>query len=78
MRIISVMLGVLIPLLAIGDQAPAPRPIDGRFAPYSTNREHPWNRLHQALFVREAKEGGRRVHTTDPLLYRGGGAPLRW
>jgi hypothetical protein len=31
-----------------------------------------WNRLHQALFVREAPDGSRRVHSTDPLLYRGG------
>lgn len=34
--------------------------------------DHPWNRLHQALFVREAPNHGPVVHSTDPLLYRGG------
>ena len=53
-------------------EAPAPRPIDARFAPYAADPDHPWNRLHQALFVRDAADGGRRVHTTDPLLYEGG------
>ena len=53
-------------------EAPAPRPIDARFAPYAPDPDHPWNRLHQALFVRDAADGGRRVHSTDPLLYRGG------
>jgi hypothetical protein len=52
--------------------APAPRPIDSRFAPYAADPDHPWNRLHQALFVRHAADGGRRVHTTDPLLYESG------
>jgi hypothetical protein len=52
--------------------APAPRPIDARFAPYSPDPNHPWNRLHQALFLRHAADGGRFIHSTDPLLYRGG------
>ncbi len=63
----------LLPLPAViggPSVAPPPRAIDARFAPYSHDPDHSWNRLHQALFVREA--GGRRVHTTDPLLYRGG------
>src|SRR5262249_12088351 len=51
---------------------PAAEPPDPRFAPYSPDADHPWNRLHQALFVREAKDGTRLIHTTDPLLYRGG------
>jgi hypothetical protein len=46
--------------------------IDARFTPYSSNPEHPWNELHQALFVRALPAGGRVVHTIDPLLYRGG------
>ncbi len=46
---------------------------DARFAPYAADPEHPWNRLHRALFVRETSDGVRHVHsTTDPLLYRGG------
>src|SRR5207302_8510909 len=51
---------------------PGAQPADPRFAPYSADPDHLWNRLHQALFVRQATDGGRLVHTTDPLLYRGG------
>src|SRR5207302_7401376 len=75
MRTILAILTGILPLAAVTGgpvPAPSPRPIDARFAPYSPDRNHPWNKLHQALFVREAREGGRRVHTTDPLLYRGG------
>src|SRR4051794_2088247 len=74
MRITLALLVGLLPLAAaIGGpaQAPAPRPVDPRFAPYSPDPDHAWNRLHQALFVREAADGSRHVHTTDPLLYRG-------
>jgi hypothetical protein len=53
-------------------EGPAVRPTDARFAPYAPDPDHPWNRLHQALFVREAADGSRFVHSTDPLLYRGG------
>ena len=71
---------IVLPALAFGGPpsageppaAPAPRMIDARFAPYSTDSKHPWNQLHQALFVRALPTGGRVVHTTDPLLYRGG------
>jgi hypothetical protein len=52
--------------------APPPRMIDARYAPYSSDPKHSWNQLHQALFVRALPAGGRVVHTTDPLLYRGG------
>lgn len=52
--------------------APAPRVLDSRFVPYSSDLNHPWNRLHRALFVRSASDGHRHAHTTDPLLYRGG------
>ena len=75
MRITLALLTSILSLAAaIGgpDLAPPPRPIEARFAPYSSDRDHPWNKLHRVLFVREAREGGRRVHTTDPLLYRGG------
>ncbi len=75
MRITLVILTTILPLAAAfggPDPAPPPRPIDARFAPYSPDPDHPWNELHRVLFVREAREGGRRVHTTDPLLYRGG------
>jgi hypothetical protein len=51
---------------------PATQPPDARFAPYAPDADHLWNRLHQALFVREAPDGSRRIHSTDPLLYRGG------
>src|SRR5688572_5346857 len=55
-----------------GPEIPAARPVDARFVPYGADPDHLWNRLHQTLFVREAAHGGRRVHTTDPLLFRGG------
>ncbi len=74
MRITLALLVGLLPLAAaIGGpaQAPAPRPVDARFGPYSPDPDHAWNRLHQALFVREAADGSRHAHTTDPLLYRG-------
>jgi hypothetical protein len=47
-------------------------PTEARLAPYAADPGHLWNRLHQALFVRTASDGSRHVHTTDPLLYRGG------
>src|SRR5262249_31661806 len=47
-------------------------PTDARFAPYSADPDHLWNRLHRGLFVRTAPDGSRRVHSTDPLLYRYG------
>src|SRR5206468_4249398 len=40
--------------------------------PYSSDPAQLWNRLHQALFVRTFPDGSRRVHSTDPLLYRYG------
>src|SRR5262245_35630035 len=72
----AVAIGGLLSSPALGDggdgrQNSAAHPADARFAPYSADPEHPWNRLHRALFVREAK-GTRHVHSTDPLLYRGG------
>jgi hypothetical protein len=45
---------------------------DPRFVPYASDPNHLWNQLHQALFVRNAADGSRVVHSTDPLLYRGG------
>lgn len=50
-------------------EPPAP---DARLAPYSADPDHPWNRLHQALFVRTASDGAKHAHTKDPLLYTGG------
>lgn len=74
MRTALVTLAAALPLAAAAgpDVAPPPRRIDARFAPYAPDPDHPWNRLHRALFVRETRAGGRRAHTTDPLLYRGG------
>lgn len=43
-----------------------------RLAPYSEDKDHLWNRVHATLFVRESPEGGQRVHSIDPLHYRGG------
>ena len=57
------MLASLLPLPAVSggpDPAPAPRPIDGRYAPYSPDPDHPWNRLHQTLFLRHSAGGVRR------------------
>ena len=45
--------------------------LEARFPPYSADPDHPWNKLHRALFVREL-DGRRLIHKTDPLLYRGG------
>jgi len=47
-------------------------PSDVKFAPYSADPDHLWNRLHQGLFVRIQPDGSRRVHSTDPFLYRYG------
>lgn len=76
---LTVAASILPPMAMIGGfsaegplSAPAPRPIDERFAPYSPDPNHSWNRLHQALFLRKAIDGGRYIHSTDPLLYRGG------
>src|SRR5689334_4148864 len=52
--------------------AAVPSPAEPPAAVYQPDPDHPWNRLHQALFVREASDGRRHVHATDPLLYRGG------
>jgi hypothetical protein len=52
-------------------QKSAVQPADARLAPYAADAEHPWNRLHQGFFVRES-DGARHIHSTDPLLYRGG------
>src|SRR5262245_29715667 len=58
---------LLAPLVAQGEEKPDPR-----FAPYAAEPEHLWNRIHQAFFVRATPDGVKHVHTTDPLLYRGG------
>src|SRR5262245_45700710 len=78
--------GILVPAVALGGlrsrpapggggdrpEGSAPQPAEARLGPYAADPDHPWNRLHRALFVREATGGGRRVHSTDPLLYEGG------
>ncbi|HUF64251.1 MAG TPA: hypothetical protein VMN36_19395 [Verrucomicrobiales bacterium] len=40
--------------------------------PYPGDANDPWNRAHETLFVRQAADGSRHAHTTDPLLYHGG------
>jgi len=40
--------------------------------PYSSDQDHLGNRLHRGLFLRTDSEGRHHVHSTDPLLYRGG------
>ena len=47
-------------------------PSDAQLAPYSPDPDHLWNRLHRGLFLRTAPDGSRRVHSTDPILYRYG------
>jgi len=62
----ATLMGIAIAFAAEPEAAP-----EARFAPYSAEPDHPWNKLHRALFLREL--GGRRlIHKTDPLLYRGG------
>jgi hypothetical protein len=76
---------ILIPAVAIGGRGdPAKGGNENRtndsettrnsaqFSPYAADPDHPWNRLHQALFIRDAADGSRFTHSTDPLLYRGG------
>lgn len=75
MRVPLAILVSLLPLaMATGgpEVAPPPRPVDARFLPYAPDLNHPWNRLHRALFVRDGRDGRRHAHITDPLLYRGG------
>ncbi len=55
-----------IPLRTVTD------PSDTQSSPYSPDPDHRWNRLHRGLFVRTAPDGSRRVHSTDPFLYRYG------
>src|SRR5262245_3160835 len=70
--LLPVIAGCLtILMVAKADDKPVARASDPRFTPYSTDSDHLWNRLHQALFVREA-DGRRYIHSLDPLLYRGG------
>ncbi len=52
-------------------EEPVTQPDAAALTPYAADLEHPWNRLHRALFVREV-DGSPHVHSTDPLLYRGG------
>ena len=76
--LLSAVIGVLLASRAPGSGSvgpaarPATQPPDARLAPYAAEPDHLWNRLHQALFVREGANGSRHVHSTDPLLYRGG------
>ena len=65
------LIGVTFMGLASVSAAEPEAALDARFVPYSTDSDHPWNKLHLALFVRELS-GRRLVHKTDPLLYRGG------
>src|SRR5581483_3881113 len=69
---VAVIGGLLAGRAPGGPEAPAPRPADSLSAPYAPDPDHPWNRLHRALFVRQTADGARVTHSTDPLLYRGG------
>ena len=51
---------------------PTIQPSDARLAPYASDPNHLWNRLHRVLFVRTAPDGSAHIHSTDPLLYGGG------
>ncbi|HSI37247.1 MAG: hypothetical protein ACAI43_12905 [Phycisphaerae bacterium] len=63
---------------ADGARAEAPAMPEARFdTPYDAAADHPWNRVHRALFVRTAPDGSRRTHATDPFLYTGGTHLLR-
>lgn len=52
--------------------SPEPQSSDARMAPYGSDPDHLWNRLHRALFARRAPDGTLRIHSADPLLYRNG------
>jgi hypothetical protein len=50
---------------------PASRETPPAVTPYDSNRNHPWNRLHEALFVREDANGVRHgSDSLDPVLWR--------
>ncbi len=66
------MFGGLLTFLTLGAGDQKALPADARMAPYAPDAVHPWNRLHQTLFVREAADGSKRTDSTDPLLYSGG------
>ena len=59
-------------ILSGGHRGSRPRSFDARLSPYSPDVDHPWNQVHGTLFLRSLPDGGRRIHTADPLLYRGG------
>jgi hypothetical protein len=66
---------VLLACLGLPDSrsgAEAPLRADPRLAPYAADPKDLWNELHRALFLRVAPDGILHIHSTDPLLYRGG------
>jgi hypothetical protein len=69
---LALISGLLVNWVTGGPKQKAPKSADARLAPYAADEEDLWNRLHRALFVRTARDGGPRTHATDPLLYRGG------
>ncbi|MDB5323955.1 MAG: hypothetical protein JWN40_5586 [Phycisphaerales bacterium] len=63
-RIIAFITPLVIAVAAIA--APLPPPV----APYDSNPDHVWNRLHRAIFARTAGDGTQVGHDAlDPLLY---------
>src|SRR5689334_3829392 len=60
----------IVALILFGATALCTAADDAQLAPYATDPDHPWNKLHRALFVREL-DGRQLIHKTDPLLYRG-------
>jgi hypothetical protein len=72
MRGKAMLAAAALAAIAAAMAAIARGPSDARLAPYATDPDHLWNQLHAALFVRTATDGTQHVHTTDPLLYRGG------
>jgi len=66
-RALYVALVVLATCALRADEVP-----DARLRPYAAEGNHPWNRVHDALFVRQRSDRQRRAHLIDPYLYQGG------
>jgi len=71
---VGLAVSLFLPGRARSDPPAAPRP--PQLAPYDPRPDHPWNRLHRALFVRTGADEQESTHEVDPLLYTTSRYPL--
>jgi len=62
------------PAFTVPPDAPGERP--ALVAPFDPRPDHPWNRLHRALFVRTGADGRESAHEVDPLIWGNTRHPL--